>query len=77
MRSLVLDILRSLIDDREVMLVEVTSSEAFSTLSVRASNAAISKFIGSKGQMARAVRTLLAGSSAKLGRRYAIDFVEE
>ncbi len=76
MRSFLLDILRSLIDDREVVFVEVTPSEAFSTLRVRASSAAISTFIGSKGQMARAVRTLLAGSSAKLGRRYAIDFVE-
>ena len=74
MRSFLLEVLRSLVDDREMIFIEVSPAEAFCTLRVRASRAALSIFVGSKGQMARAVRTLLAGSSAKLGRRYAVDF---
>lgn len=76
-RSFVMSMIRSLIEDREQIVIELVPSEAFVTLKVKASTSVISVLVGPKGQMARALRTLLAGSSAKLGRRYAIDLIEE
>ncbi len=76
-RQLVLDVARSLVDDQEAISIEVATGETFSTLRVRASPAAIAVLIGTKGQMARALRTLVAGSCAKMGRRFSIDLCEE
>ena len=72
MCSLFRDIVRSLVDDREPVVIEVVPAEGFAALKVRASHAAISMLTGPKGQMARAVRTLLTGSSSKLEKRYAL-----
>ena len=72
-RHLMSGILRSLVDGD--VTVSVVSSEGFSTLEIRASAETVAVLIGVKGQMARALRTLLAGQSAKLGRRYALDLM--
>jgi len=75
-RSFMMSIVRSLVDELEPVSIEVVSSEIFLTLKVRASRTVIATLVGPKGQMARAIRTLLAGTSAKLGRRYAIELVD-
>ena len=72
-RSLMAGLIDSLVDGD--VTVSVMPSDAFSTLEVRASAEVMSVLIGPKGQMARALRTILAGSGAKLGRRYALDMV--
>lgn len=72
-RSLMIGLIQSLVDGD--VIISIVPSDAFSTLQVRASAEVMSVLIGTKGQMARALRTLLAGSSAKLGRRYALDLV--
>ena len=72
-RTLMVGLIDSLVDGD--FTVFVIPSDAFSTLEVRASPEIMSVLIGPKGQMARALRTLLAGSAAKLGRRYALDMV--
>ena len=72
-RSLVAGIIDSLVDGE--ITISITPGDGFSTVEVRASAEIMSVLIGPKGQMARALRTLLAGSGAKLGRRYALDMV--
>ena len=76
-RHFVLEVTQSLVDDGEHITIDIAAGETFSTLKVRASPAAIFVLIGSKGQMARALRTILAGSGAKMGRRYSLDLCEE
>ncbi len=73
---LLLDVARSLVDDREPVSIEVVVDNGSSTIKLCASPVAVAVLIGAKGQMARALRTILAGSSAKLGRRYALDISE-
>lgn len=71
------EVTRSLVDDKEPIAIEIAQQETFSTIRVRASSAAIAVLVGPKGQMARALRTILAGSGAKIGRRYSIDLCGE
>ena len=75
-RRLVLDVVRSLIADEELVTVTLIPGDNFATCEVCASAEAVSVLIGPKGQMARAIRTILAGSGAKMGYRYALDIRE-
>ena len=75
-RRLVFDVVRSLIADDEVITVTLIPGESFATCRVCASTEAVAVLIGSKGQMARAIRTILAGSGIKMGHRYALDIRE-
>ena len=72
-RSLVAELVQALVSGE--VIVTVVNSKDLSTLEVRASAASLSVLIGPKGQMARALRTIVAGVSAKMGRRYALDLV--
>lgn len=72
-QALVLSWVQSLVKDSDEISVTLAHDETFSTVLVKGSDEAISILVGVKGQMARALRTLLAGTSAKLGRRYALD----
>ena len=73
-RSLMTTVVETLVD--ATVAVSLVDADLFSTLEVRAMPEAISVLIGPKGQMARALRTLLAGSSAKLGKRYSLTLIE-
>ena len=73
-RGLMDGLISSLVDGE--VKVTIVPSEAFTTLEVRASSESMSVLIGPKGQMARALRTLLAGSGLKLGRRYSLDMIK-
>lgn len=72
-QALVLSWVESLVKDSEKVSVTLAHDETFSTVLVKGSEEAISILVGVKGQMARSLRTLLAGASTKLGRRYALD----
>ena len=73
LQQLFLELIRSLVKDGEGVSMSLIPNVGFSTLQVRASSESIAVLVGAKGQMARALRTILAGSGAKLGRRYALD----
>ena len=73
-RNLMAGLIESLVNGD--VTLSLVPSEGFTTLEVRASPEILSVLIGTKGQMARALRTLLAGSGAKLGRRYAFNLIE-
>ena len=75
-RRLVFDVVRSLVSDEELVTVTLIPGVDFATCKVCASAEVVSVLIGPKGQMARAIRTILAGSGVKMGHRYALDIGE-
>ena len=75
-RRLVFDLIQSLVADEELVTVTLIPGADFATCKVCASPEAVSVLIGPKGQMARAIRTILAGSGVKMGHRYALDIRE-
>src|ERR1700709_2709221 len=67
-------VLRSLVDRPEELIIVPLADMAGVSFHVQAASDEIGKLIGKNGRTARAVRTILGGNAARLGRRYSVDF---
>jgi predicted RNA-binding protein YlqC (UPF0109 family) len=76
MRTLILDIARSLVDDASAVQVEVVPDHDSTILRLHVAPGDIGKVIGKQGRTARSLRTVLGAASMKLHRRFSLDIVE-
>ena len=67
-------LLRSLVDRPEELVIVPLADVGGVSFHVQAAADEIGKLIGKNGRTARAVRTILSGNAARLGRRYSVDF---
>ena len=76
MKELVEFIARSLVDQPEELKLRVYEREQQTIIELHAAPGDLGKLIGRQGRTARAIRTVLAAASSKVGHRYILDIVE-
>ena len=77
MKSLMLDIVRALVDQPDDVHVELLDDNGTSVIRLRVAHQDIGKVIGKQGRTARSLRTILGAASMKLHHRFALDIVED
>lgn len=76
MKELVTFIATSLVDDREAVEVTEVEREDTTVLELRVAKDDLGKVIGKQGRTARAIRSLLAASAAKLNRKVRLEILD-
>jgi hypothetical protein len=76
MKDFVEFIVKHLVDRPEEVRVNVIDGERVMVFELKVGNGDMGKVIGRKGQTARAIRTLLAAASAKVGKRSVLEILE-
>jgi predicted RNA-binding protein YlqC (UPF0109 family) len=77
MEELVTYLARSLVDDPDAVEVTVVEADRAVIYELSVASADLGKVIGKDGRTARAMRTLLAATSAKQRKRALLDIVDE
>ncbi|HNY22078.1 MAG TPA: KH domain-containing protein [Treponemataceae bacterium] len=67
---------KSLVDDPGAVTVSEVEGEKASILELRVAPADIGKVIGKYGRIAKAMRTVLAASSGKSGKRVSLEILD-
>lgn len=75
-KDLVEYIAKSLVDDPAGVVVNLVEGEKSTILELKVSQSDIGKVIGKQGRIARAIRTLLAASAAKSGKRVVLEILD-
>ena len=75
-RDLVTYLAKALVDDPEGVSVEAVDGDQTVVLELTVSKSDLGKVIGREGRTARAMRTLLSATSAKLRRRTVLEILE-
>ncbi|MBK8169235.1 MAG: KH domain-containing protein [Sandaracinaceae bacterium] len=76
MKELVAYIARSLVDEPDAVTVEVVDEDSSVVFELTVAQGDLGKVIGKEGRTARAIRTLLSASSAKLRKRAILEILE-
>lgn len=76
MKELVSFIATSLVDDREAVQVTEVERDDATVLELRVAKDDLGKVIGKQGRTARAIRSLLAASAAKLNRKVRLEILD-
>ncbi len=76
LQELVAYIASSLVDDPDSVDVQVVEEDRAVVLELTVAPDDLGKVIGKEGRTARAIRTLLAATSARLDRRAVLDILE-
>ena len=76
MRDLILYIAKALVDNPEEVSVEEIEGNQTSVLELKVAKEDLGKVIGKKGRTARAMRTILSASSAKIKKRTVLEIIE-
>ncbi len=76
MKELVAYIARSLVDEPDAVTVEVVDEDSAVVFELTVAQGDLGKVIGKEGRTARAIRTLLSASSAKLRKRAILEILE-
>jgi len=76
MKELVEFIARSLVDEPDQVGVTEIDRDRSTVLELRVAPGDLGKVIGRQGRTARAIRTILAVTGARSGRRYSLDIVD-
>jgi predicted RNA-binding protein YlqC (UPF0109 family) len=76
MEELIAVIARSLVDQPDVVKVTLTDDEENVTLELSVAPEDLGKVIGKQGRTARALRSILAASAAKVDKRSRLEIVE-
>lgn len=76
MKELVAYIARSLVDEPDAVAVEVVDEDSAVVFELTVAQGDLGKVIGKEGRTARAIRTLLSASSAKLRKRAILEILE-
>jgi uncharacterized protein len=77
MKSLMLDIVRALVDEPDDVGVELIEDNGTTVIRLRVAHQDIGKVIGKQGRTARSLRTILGAASMKLHHRFSLDIVED
>jgi len=76
MKELVSFIATSLVDDREAVQVNEVERDDATVLELRVAKDDLGKVIGKQGRTARAIRSLLSASAAKLNRKVRLEILD-
>ena len=76
MKSLIVDIAKSLVDNQEEVSVAAVDGERTTVYELRVAKSDIGKVIGKQGNTARAIRTILSAAGTKLGKRVVLEILE-
>lgn len=76
LKSLIEVVAKALVDNPEEVHVNPMQGEQTLVLELRVAKTDLGKIIGRKGNNARAIRTLLTASSAKLRKRTVLEIIE-
>ncbi|MCA9580441.1 MAG: KH domain-containing protein [Myxococcales bacterium] len=77
MQDLVSYLAKSLVDDADAVEVQAIDGDQSVVFELSVAQGDLGKVIGRDGRTARAIRTLLAATSSKLGRRAVLEILEE
>lgn len=77
MKDLITYIAKALVDNPEDVKVSEIIGDQTSVLELKVAKEDLGKVIGKQGRTARAMRTLLSASSAKIRKRTVLEIVEE
>jgi predicted RNA-binding protein YlqC (UPF0109 family) len=77
MKDLITYIAKALVDNPEEVRVSEVVGDQTSVLELKVAKEDLGKVIGKQGRTARAMRTLLSASSAKIRKRVVLEIVEE
>jgi len=77
MKDLITYIAKALVDNPEEVRVSEVVGDQTSVLELKVAKEDLGKVIGKQGRTARAMRTLLSASSAKMKKRIVLEIVEE
>ena len=76
MKALVELMAKSLVDKPEEVEVTEVEGERVTVYELRVGDGDLGKVIGKRGQTAKAIRTLLSASAAKIGKRAVLEILE-
>ncbi len=76
LKDLVEYLAKALVDNPEEVKVTEVEGENAITLELSVAKSDLGKVIGRQGRTARAMRTIMGASSAKLGKKSILDIVE-
>ena len=76
MKELLELIAKALVDNPNEVLVAEVEGEQATILELRVAQEDLGKVIGKQGRTARAIRTLLSASGAKLEKRFHLEIIE-
>jgi hypothetical protein len=76
MKDLISYIAKALVDKPEEVFVTEIEGEQTSVLELKVAKEDLGKVIGKQGRTARAIRTILSASSAKLRKRSVLEIIE-
>ena len=76
LKDLVEYLAKALVDNPEEVKVTEVEGETATILELSVAKADLGKVIGRQGKTARAMRTILGASSAKLGKKSILEIVE-
>ncbi|MCD6586408.1 MAG: KH domain-containing protein [Desulfobacteraceae bacterium] len=77
MKDLITYIAKALVDNPEEVKVTEILGDQTSVLELKVAKEDLGKVIGKQGRTARAMRTLLSASSAKIRKRTVLEIVED
>ena len=77
MKQLIEDIVKSLVDEPDQVVVQEVIGEHAHVLELRVAKSDLGKVIGKAGSHAAAIRTLMNAASGKKKRRYILDIIED
>ena len=73
MKGLLEFIAKSLVDNKDEVLVTEKETEDSITLELRVAAGDMGKVIGKQGRIAKAIRTVIRSASAKTGKKVIVD----
>ena len=76
MKELISYIAKALVDHPEQVSVEEVEGNQTSVLELKVAKEDLGKVIGKQGRTARAMRTILSASSAKIKKRTVLEIIE-
>ncbi len=76
LKELVVFIAKSLVDNPEQVEVTEVAGEQTSVLELKVASEDLGKIIGKQGKTAKAIRTILSASAAKIRKRAVLEILE-
>ncbi|MBQ3033520.1 MAG: KH domain-containing protein [Deferribacterales bacterium] len=77
MKELVKYIVTPIVEFPEQIDTRETEGEKSTVIELRVAESDLGKVIGKQGRTAKAIRTLLSAASARAGKRYTLEIIED
>jgi predicted RNA-binding protein YlqC (UPF0109 family) len=76
MKDLITCIAKALVDNPEQVVVREIEGQQTLVIELKLAKEDIGKIIGKRGRTVQAIRTILTGASAKIGKRSVLEIIE-